>query len=171
MREFLKGLELDDEMVDTIMAEHGKLMTKNVEKINTLTNNYNALKSDFDTYKANNQSETLQNELNEYKTKYNSLNDEYENYKNISKVKDANVSPEFAEFVANDVKKLVTKEKNYDTALNEYLENHKQYMKQVDAKGNYIKVGSSVDFKGGSQTPNTPNAVFNDLILKATGRK
>ena len=28
MREFLKGLELDDELVDTIMAEHGKHLTK-----------------------------------------------------------------------------------------------------------------------------------------------
>lgn len=33
MREFLKGLELDDETVDTIMAEHGKLVTKDKEKI------------------------------------------------------------------------------------------------------------------------------------------
>ena len=28
MREFLRGLELDEETIDTIMAEHGKIITK-----------------------------------------------------------------------------------------------------------------------------------------------
>ena len=33
MREFLKGLELDSELIDTIMAEHGKLVTKDKEEL------------------------------------------------------------------------------------------------------------------------------------------
>ena len=37
MREFLRGLELDAETIDTIMYEHGKLMTKSVEKGDSLT--------------------------------------------------------------------------------------------------------------------------------------
>lgn len=36
MREFLKGLELDKETIDTIMAEHGKLITEVKEKNTTL---------------------------------------------------------------------------------------------------------------------------------------
>ena len=36
MREFLKGLELDNELIDTIMAEHGKLVTKDKEELQTL---------------------------------------------------------------------------------------------------------------------------------------
>lgn len=36
MREFLNGLELDSETIDTIMAEHGKLVTKDKEKIQKL---------------------------------------------------------------------------------------------------------------------------------------
>ena len=32
MREFLKGLDLDKETIDTIMAEHGKLLTEEKEK-------------------------------------------------------------------------------------------------------------------------------------------
>ena len=36
MREFLKGLELDSEMIDTIMAEYGKLVTKNKEELTDL---------------------------------------------------------------------------------------------------------------------------------------
>ena len=36
MREFLNALDLDSETVDTIMAEHGKLVTKDKEKIQKL---------------------------------------------------------------------------------------------------------------------------------------
>ena len=36
MREFLKGLDLDSELIDTIMAEHGKLVTKDKEELQTL---------------------------------------------------------------------------------------------------------------------------------------
>lgn len=36
MREFLKGLELDSEMIDTIMAEYGKLVTKDKEELQDL---------------------------------------------------------------------------------------------------------------------------------------
>lgn len=44
MREFLKGLDLDDETIDTIMAEHGKLVTKDKEKIQTLNKELTSLK-------------------------------------------------------------------------------------------------------------------------------
>ena len=33
MREFLKGLDLDKETIDTIMVEHGKLITEEKEKV------------------------------------------------------------------------------------------------------------------------------------------
>ncbi len=36
MREFLKGLELDQEMIDTIMAEYGKLVTQDKEELQSL---------------------------------------------------------------------------------------------------------------------------------------
>ena len=36
MRQFLKGLELDSEMIDTIMAEYGKLVTKDKEELQSL---------------------------------------------------------------------------------------------------------------------------------------
>ncbi len=38
MREFLKGLELDKETIDTICAEHGKLITEAKEKTQELEN-------------------------------------------------------------------------------------------------------------------------------------
>lgn len=36
MREFLRGLDLDPELIDTIMAEHGKLVTRDKEELQTL---------------------------------------------------------------------------------------------------------------------------------------
>lgn len=44
MREFLKGLDLDDELIDSIMAEHGKLVTKDKEAIQTLKSELSSLK-------------------------------------------------------------------------------------------------------------------------------
>ena len=38
MREFLKGLDLDKETIDTIMAEHGKLITEAKKKTQDLEN-------------------------------------------------------------------------------------------------------------------------------------
>lgn len=170
MREFLKGLDLDDEMIDCIMAEHGKLMTKNVEKINNLTADYNNLQSQYNELANDHSYESYKTELEDLEKKYNSLNNEYTNFQHITKVKEANVNPEFSEFVANKVNEMVTDDKTYEDALNEYLEQNKQYVK-ADTSKQYMKVGSSVNLNGGTQTPSTPNNVFNDLILKATGRK
>lgn len=44
MREFLKGLDLDGELIDTIMAEHGKLVTKDKEELHTLKSQIKELK-------------------------------------------------------------------------------------------------------------------------------
>ncbi len=44
MREFLKGLELDPEMIDTIMAEYGKLVTKDKEEMQSLKGEILSLK-------------------------------------------------------------------------------------------------------------------------------
>lgn len=52
MREFLKGLDLDGEVIDTIMAEHGKLMTKSVEKSATLGEQLKAAQESLTTANA-----------------------------------------------------------------------------------------------------------------------
>ena len=44
MREFLKGLELDNELIDTIMAEHGKIVTRDKEELQTLKSQMKELK-------------------------------------------------------------------------------------------------------------------------------
>lgn len=49
MREFLNALDLDSETVDTIMAEHGKLITRDKEKIQKLQEDLNKAKEDLKT--------------------------------------------------------------------------------------------------------------------------
>lgn len=49
MREFLKGLDLDSELIDTIMAEHGKLVTKDKEELQTLKGQISKLEEDSKT--------------------------------------------------------------------------------------------------------------------------
>ena len=44
MREFLRGLDLDSELIDTIMAEHGKLVTKDKEELQALKSQMKELK-------------------------------------------------------------------------------------------------------------------------------
>lgn len=44
MREFLRGLDLEDEMVDTIMAEYGKLVTRDKEELANLKGEIISLK-------------------------------------------------------------------------------------------------------------------------------
>lgn len=44
MREFLRGLGLTDELIDTIMAEHGKIITKSKEQIDQLKDEVRDLK-------------------------------------------------------------------------------------------------------------------------------
>lgn len=44
MREFLRGLDLDSELIDTIMAEHGKIVTKDKEELQTLKEQMKELK-------------------------------------------------------------------------------------------------------------------------------
>lgn len=51
MRDFLKGLGLDQESIDSIMAEHGKLLTASTEKITELTTKVNNLNTEIIEFK------------------------------------------------------------------------------------------------------------------------
>lgn len=85
MREFLKGLELDEELIDTIMAEHGKLVTKDKEELQTLrsqikdltetSKNAEELQSKYDELvKANEEREAKQKAEEEEKVLNDNIN-------------------------------------------------------------------------------------------------
>ena len=68
MREFLKGLELDKETIDTIMAEHGKLITEAKEKTQELENKVKDYESKIEELSSKAETNTkIQEELDNLK--------------------------------------------------------------------------------------------------------
>ena len=69
MREFLKGLDLDKETIDTIMAEHGKLITEAKEKTQELENKVKDYESKIEELSSKAETNTkVQEELDKLKT-------------------------------------------------------------------------------------------------------
>lgn len=159
-REFLKGLDLENEKVDVIMAEVGK--------------KHNALKEQIDDYKAkcveyeskitelnntiesNNKSlenlQTLTNENNGLKNENNDLKAEIQ-------MNGSNVKKEFSKFVRSEVMANVKDDVDFATALNTYKESNPQFFGETKV----VKTQSSPVLAGGTQ-PQTTNDIMNSLI-------
>ena len=72
MREFLKGLDLDGETIDKIMAEHGKVVTEDKEQLSTLTKQIEDANSEIQSYK-DMDIESIKKSAGEWETKYKDL--------------------------------------------------------------------------------------------------
>lgn len=97
-RDFLKELGLEDAVIDKIMAEHGKTVTRLNDKIGAKNTEYEQLKGDYE--KAQNEVnefkkidiESLKSEANEWKAKYEAyetdaaINKYFEQYKFTSEL-------------------------------------------------------------------------------------
>lgn len=153
MREFLKGLELDKETIDTIMAEVGK--------------NHQGLKEQIEEYK---------NKCFEYETKVKELNGKIEedsksleNLQNLTnenkdlkaeiQMNGSNVKKEFSKFVRSEVMGNINDETDFATALDNYKKENPQYFGESMVK----KVQSSPNLAGGQQ-PTTTNTIMNNLL-------
>lgn len=72
MREFLKGLELEKEVIDSIMAEYGKIITEEKEKVQEYkdkVSTYEAKIEELNSKVSN--TEEIQKELEELRTRKN----------------------------------------------------------------------------------------------------
>lgn len=87
MREFLKSLDLEKEVIDKIMAEHGKAITENKDKLQTLEQEKNELET----------------KVKNYETKITDLNSKVDNSSKIQKELD-------------DLKKSIEEENNKKAA-------------------------------------------------------
>ena len=168
MREFLKGLELDKEVIDTIMAEYGKQVQSYKEKLDEY-------ESEITEYKANQVKSEA--ELEDYKSQVDTLNktieDNNKSLENLQLVtnenKDlkaqiymggANVKKEFMKFVKTEVAERVNDETDFEKALKDYKKENPQYFGDVVVK----KVQSSPELTGGETNPQTTNNIMNDLL-------
>ena len=153
MREFLKGLELDQETIDTIMAEYGKNVTNYKEQIDSYKEKVETQKKQIDelngTVEANNKSlEDLQNLTNENK-----------DLKTQLQMSDSNVKKEFMKFVTSEVSSKVTDDTDFATVLADYKKENPQYFGETVVK----KVQSSPTLAGGVKETTT-NDIMNDIL-------
>lgn len=157
MREFLKGLDLDKELIDTIMAEHGKQLTglkEQVEEYKTKVSDYETKINDLNgKIEENNQSlENLQSITNENK-----------DLKAQIQMSGSNVKKEFSKFVTSEVMANVNDDNDFATALENYKKENPQYFGDTQIK----KVQSSPNLNGGDNQPQTTNSIMNDILRGA----
>lgn len=160
MREFLKGLELDDETVDTIMAEYGKNITKFNEKIDELKTKV----SDYES-KVNELNASIQTNSESLKNLENLAN-ENKNLKADIQLNGTNVKKEFSKFVRSEVMSRVDDKTDFSKALESYKKENPQYFGETVV----TKVQTSPTLTGGTQ-PQSTNTIMNDILRGSLNNK
>ena len=153
MREFLKGLELDEETIDTIMAEYGKNVTRYKEEIDNF-------KEQVDSYE--NTIKELNGKVEESSRSLEdlqSLRDENRDLNAQLQMSGKNVKKEFSKFVKNEVLSMVDDNTDFETALDEYKHDNPQYFGETQV----IKTQTSPSLVGENQ-PTTTNSIMNNII-------
>ena len=163
MREFLKGLELEEGTIDSIMAEYGKSITKYKDEIDEYKTQIDSYKAEVNTYEdtikqLNSTIETNTKDLEDY-TKVKEENKDLNAQLQMS---GKNVKQEFSKFVKNEVLSMVDDNTDFETALSNYKEEHPQYFGETQV----IKTSSSPALVSDNQ-PKTTNNIMNDIIRKS----
>lgn len=164
MREFLKGLELDQETIDTIMAEYGKNVTNYKEQLEDyagLLDDYQSKISEYEGIidELNGKIQENDKTLEDLQT----LTDENKNLKAEVQMNGSNVKKEFMKFVTSEVNSRVNDETDFATALTDYKKENPQYFGDTVVK----KVQSSPTLTGGNQ-PTSTNDIMNNILRGAT---
>ena len=157
MREFLKGLELDKETIDSIMAEHGKLLTGLKEQVDDYRKEVESYKTQIN--ELNSTIETNNKSLENLQT----LTNENKDLKAELQMNGSNVKKEFSKFVRSEVMANVNDETDFTKALETYKKDNPQYFGEVVVK----KVQSSPSLNTGGNQPQTTNNIMNDIIRGA----
>lgn len=154
MREFLKGLDLDAETIDTIMAEHGKYITGLKEK----NEEYKDMVSKYEENIK--QLNTTIEEKDKSLENYSSVTNENKDLKAQLQMSDSNVKKEFSKFVTNEVMSQVNDEHNFAEVLENYKKENPQYFGDTIVK----KVQTSPSLNGGTPQAPTTNDIMNDIL-------
>ena len=153
MREFLKGLELDQETIDTIMAEYGKNVTQFKEQIEEYK------KTTFDYEKQIKELQTTNEEDKKSLENLQTLTSENKDLKAQLQMSNSNVKKEFSTFVTSEVMAQVNDDTNFETALENYKKENPQYFGETIVN----KVQSSPTLNGGLKETTT-NDIMNDIL-------
>jgi DNA repair exonuclease SbcCD ATPase subunit len=157
MREFLKGLELDKETIDTIMAEHGKYLTglkEQVEEYKTKINDYETQVKELNS-KIDDDTKSLENLQN--------LTNENKDLRAEIQMSGSKVKSEFSKFVKNEVMSKVNDDVDFNTALEDYKKENPQYFGDTVVK----RVQTSPSLNTGENAPHSTNEIMNDILRGA----
>lgn len=157
MREFLKGLELDQETIDTIMAEHGKYLTglkEQVDEYKEKVADYESQVKDLNS-KIEDNSKTLEN--------LQTLTNENKDLRAEIQMGGSKVKSEFSKFVKNEVLSRINDETDFSTALEAYKKENPQYFGDTVVK----KVQTSPSLNTGGNQPQSTNDIMNDILRGA----
>ena len=127
----------------TKYGEMENKMAKLQQKYNALndsTQGYGELQTSYETLKAD----------------FEALKTKQEQADKMALINGANVNPKFARFVMSEVQELVSEDKDFQTALGEYLKDNKEFLNT--AKGSYV------DLEKGVIPPQSPNEKMNSFI-------
>lgn len=153
MREFLKGLDLDKETIDTIMAEYGKNVTglkEQIEDYKKQVSSYEEQVKDLNS-KVEESAESLKN--------LETITNENKDLKADIQLNGVNVKKEFSKFVRSEVMSRVDDKTDFSKALEGYKKENPQFFGDVVVK----KVQTSPSLNGGTP-PETTNTIMNDII-------
>ena len=167
MREFLKGLELDKETIDTIMAEYGKSVQGKEEKISDLTKQIEDFKSKVEelTKEAENSSKNVE-ELNALKEQIKRQEEETNAKKqeemlnnNINEVLgDKKFVNDFTkQAIINQIKDEVNKDENKGKGIQEIFDNlTKDYTNIFESESKQVDMTGMGDSENNSSQKDMP---------------
>lgn len=126
-------------------------------KYDKLVKSVNDSQEKYSDYEKNNKEyANLQKSYNTLKTDYETLLNKHNETEKMGLINSANVNPKFAKFVYSEVSSQVNDEKDFQSALNEYLEENKDFLN--GHKSTYVNL------EQGSLNPKTFNEKVNDYI-------
>lgn len=150
MRDFLKGLDLDKETIDTIMAEYGKNVQGLKEQI-----------EEYKSYKTENENLSKQLEEKEKSMKgFEDVSNENKSLKAQLKLSENNIKKEFSKFVTSEIMSQVDDKNDFDTVLKSYKKDNPQYFGDTVIK----KTQTSPSLNAGGDKPQTTNDIMNSIL-------
>lgn len=153
MRDFLKGLDLDKETIDTIMAEYGKNIQGLKEQI-----------EEYKGYKTENENLSKQLEEKEKSMKgFEDVSNENKSLKAQLKLNENNIKKEFSKFVTSEIMSQVNDKNDFDTVLKSYKKDNPQYFGDTVIK----KTQTSPSLNAGGDKPQTTNDIMNNILRGA----
>lgn len=155
--EFEEKLGMAGDTIKLVNLKSGNYVDKakyeKLEKgLNEYQNKYSELQKNTKDY------DTLKSSYDDITSKYNALVEKQEQAEKMVIINEANVNPKFAKFVYNEVASMTNDDKDFKTALSEYLKDNAQFLKAGQ--------GTFVNLQNGNGGTKSDNEKFNEQLRR-----